>query len=168
MGSVLSSDNCKKQKKASLGLLLLDTTSVVSLHFYFRFFIQFSRYACGEQFAFPIHRKINHYARFYFAAVLASQETGFARDALISKTRSARDLPPAQPVVGSNGLEPSTSRLSGVRSNHLSYEPMYAVLSCRGVCPFGLLLCTVFIPRAPNQSFNRSSLASCPQCNWWR
>ena len=27
-------------------------------------------------------------------------------------------------VVGSNGLEPSTSRLSGVRSNHLSYEPM--------------------------------------------
>ena len=28
-------------------------------------------------------------------------------------------------VVGSNGLEPSTSRLSGVRSNHLSYEPMY-------------------------------------------
>ena len=29
-----------------------------------------------------------------------------------------------QPVVGSSGLEPPTSRLSGVRSNHLSYEPM--------------------------------------------
>ena len=28
-------------------------------------------------------------------------------------------------VVGLNGLEPSTSRLSGVRSNHLSYEPMF-------------------------------------------
>ena len=27
-------------------------------------------------------------------------------------------------MVGSNGLEPSTSRLSGVRSNHLSYEPI--------------------------------------------
>ena len=27
-------------------------------------------------------------------------------------------------VVGSNGLEPSTSRLSGARSNHLSYEPI--------------------------------------------
>ena len=26
-------------------------------------------------------------------------------------------------VVGSNGLEPSTSRLSGARSNHLSYRP---------------------------------------------
>ena len=26
-------------------------------------------------------------------------------------------------LVGSSGLEPPTSRLSGVRSNHLSYEP---------------------------------------------
>ena len=29
-------------------------------------------------------------------------------------------------MVGSSGLEPPTSRLSGVRSNHLSYEPMFA------------------------------------------
>ena len=29
-----------------------------------------------------------------------------------------------RPVVGSSGLEPPTSRLSGVRSNHLSYEPI--------------------------------------------
>ena len=28
-------------------------------------------------------------------------------------------------VVGSNGLGPSTSRLSGVCSNQLSYEPIY-------------------------------------------
>ena len=28
-------------------------------------------------------------------------------------------------LVGSSGLEPPTSRLSGVRSNHLSYEPTY-------------------------------------------
>ena len=27
-------------------------------------------------------------------------------------------------VVGLNGLEPSTSRLSGARSNQLSYKPM--------------------------------------------
>ena len=27
-------------------------------------------------------------------------------------------------LVGSSGLEPPTLRLSGVRSNHLSYEPM--------------------------------------------
>ena len=30
-----------------------------------------------------------------------------------------------QSMVGTNGLEPSTSRLSGVRSNHLSYAPIY-------------------------------------------
>ena len=28
-------------------------------------------------------------------------------------------------LVGSSGLEPPTSRLSGVRSNHLSYAPSY-------------------------------------------
>ena len=31
---------------------------------------------------------------------------------------------PLGKLVGSSGLEPPTSRLSGVRSNHLSYEPM--------------------------------------------
>ena len=29
--------------------------------------------------------------------------------------------------MGSSGLEPPTSRLSGVRSNHLSYEPIVFV-----------------------------------------
>ena len=42
-------------------------------------------------------------------------------------------LPSKEAVVGSNGLEPSTSRLSGVRSNHLSYEPM----SVAGSFPIG-------------------------------
>ena len=32
-------------------------------------------------------------------------------------------------LVGSRGLEPPTSRLSGVRSNHLSYEPKFRSLS---------------------------------------
>ena len=31
---------------------------------------------------------------------------------------------PRKEVVGLDGLEPSTLRLSGVRSNHLSYRPM--------------------------------------------
>ena len=31
---------------------------------------------------------------------------------------------PFRKVVGSSGLEPPTSRLSGARSNRLSYEPM--------------------------------------------
>ena len=32
-------------------------------------------------------------------------------------------------MVGTNGLEPSTSRLSGVRSNHLSYAPIWSFRS---------------------------------------
>ena len=31
------------------------------------------------------------------------------------------------PVVGLDGFEPSTSRLSGARSNHLSYKPLLCV-----------------------------------------
>ena len=36
--------------------------------------------------------------------------------------------------MGSNGIEPSTSRLSGARSNQLSYEPIlvFGVLSTFG------------------------------------
>ena len=41
-------------------------------------------------------------------------------------------------MVGSSGLEPPTSRLSGVRSNHLSYEPM---LLSRCVSP----TCSLFL-----------------------
>jgi hypothetical protein len=36
--------------------------------------------------------------------------------------------------MGTNGLEPSTSRLSGVRSNHLSYAPSSNVSS---LLPYG-------------------------------
>jgi hypothetical protein len=41
-----------------------------------------------------------------------------------SALRSARHPPPAGKVVGRGGVEPPTSRLSGVRSNHLSYRPI--------------------------------------------
>ena len=34
-------------------------------------------------------------------------------------------------VVGTSGLEPPTSRLSGVRSNHLSYAPIWFSVSLR-------------------------------------
>ena len=46
-------------------------------------------------------------------------------DSLLTRYLSAA----TSPLVGSNGLEPSTSRLSGVRSNHLSYEPVFAATS---------------------------------------
>ena len=46
-------------------------------------------------------------------------------------------------LVGSSGLEPPTSRLSGVRSNHLSYEPIFQWPSADGFAfpaPAALLL----------------------------
>ena len=51
-------------------------------------------------------------------------------------------------MVGSNGIEPSTSRLSGVRSNHLSYEPILSrVLSSSSYffCSSLYLLMCLFI-----------------------
>ena len=45
-------------------------------------------------------------------------------------------------LVGLDGLEPSTSRLSGARSSHLSYRPFYSkaylVQSTLPCLPFGL------------------------------
>ncbi len=40
------------------------------------------------------------------------------------------DMKQPKVVVGSSGLEPPTSRLSGVRSNRLSYEPPFWVFRC--------------------------------------
>ena len=45
-------------------------------------------------------------------------------------------------VVGSSGLEPPTSRLSGARSNHLSYEPVS--LSAASVFFGFLFLCPFY------------------------
>ena len=45
-------------------------------------------------------------------------------------------------LVGSSGLEPPTSRLSGARSNHLSYEPVS--LSAASVFFGFLFLCPFY------------------------
>jgi hypothetical protein len=47
-------------------------------------------------------------------------------------------LPRVLPVVGLSGLEPPTSRLSGVRSNRLSYKPISLWLEAIRLflCPF--------------------------------
>ena len=48
-------------------------------------------------------------------------------------------------MVGLSGLEPPTSRLSGVRSNRLSYKP----IQCRvQSLKFGVV--SGFLPRSPN------------------
>ena len=41
-------------------------------------------------------------------------------------------------LVGLRGLEPPTSRLSGVRSNHLSYKPMFLIRSCESLKRIGI------------------------------
>ena len=56
---------------------------------------------CGPStFAFRFQRPLPHFASLLFDSISAA-------------------------MVGSSGLEPPTSRLSGVRSNHLSYEPIF-------------------------------------------
>ena len=40
-------------------------------------------------------------------------------------------------MVGRGGLEPPTSRLSGVRSNHLSYRPQPCLFTLKSECEFG-------------------------------
>ena len=57
-------------------------------------------------------------------------------------------------LVGSSGLEPPTSRLSGVRSNHLSYEPISLV-------SFGRLSSSFFYPLP-------FSYLELPFRSWWR
>ena len=40
-------------------------------------------------------------------------------------------------MVGLDGLEPSTSRLSGARSNHLSYRPFWPTVAYSFISIFG-------------------------------
>ena len=72
-------------------------------------------------------------------------------------------------LVGSSGLEPPTSRLSGARSNHLSYEPMlvsvYLVFS--NLC---LNRLTVIPPSCSALWFPScvSSISAADTVRWWR
>ena len=54
-------------------------------------------------------------------------------------------------LVGSSGLEPPTSRLSGVRSNLLSYEPIHfrEVLPFSFALPFRVVEMNGFEPMTP-------------------
>ena len=72
-------------------------------------------------------------------------------------------------LVGSSGLEPPTSRLSGVRSNHLSYEPISLVP--RRLVPrplFPLLPFSFRFLRGAPLSVRSSLGAYRLQRSWWR
>ena len=66
-------------------------------------------------------------------------------------------------VVGSSGLEPPTSRLSGVRSNHLSYEPISLVP--RRLVSRPVFACFLWLspPAQPVVEMNRFELST-PAC----
>ena len=63
-------------------------------------------------------------------------------------------------LVGLDGLEPSTSRLSGARSNHLSYRPFYSRVLIRITFPpsFSLVFRSLSIVRCPWASYSLSRL----------
>ena len=56
-------------------------------------------------------------------------------------------------LVGLSGLEPPTSRLSGVRSNRLSYKPIFPAFGSLHrlpfFCPLGLVEMNGFEPMTP-------------------
>ena len=105
-------------------------------------------------------------------------------DARAPKARKPKTLRRAPPrpkgVVGRGGLEPPTSRLSGVRSNHLSYRPSEP-LGAQGRCQINTRQDPQPPPRAPwwslpatpageaedGQSQNPAGSAKEAQPNWW-
>ena len=61
---------------------------------------------------------------FILPLVFPSSCARFAFSYLIFKVHSLCSRLPLSALVGSSGFEPPTLRLSGARSNHLSYEPV--------------------------------------------
>ena len=81
------------------------------------FIVQFSRYKEHKMFYILCSPNWTSFSllfvRFLFFLLTESIKETFGQLALL---------------VGSSGLEPPTLRLSGVRSNHLSYEPLFKVV----------------------------------------
>ena len=92
-----------------LQLCCITTSQLAKHNIHFVFGASLSL-ACAEEFTFDVT----------FAAKSVKQP---ACTSLTYSVTPIRDLPGVA-VVGLSGLEPPTSRLSGVRSNRLSYKPM--------------------------------------------
>ena len=78
-------------------------------------------------------------------------------------------------VVGLDGLEPSTSRLSGVRSNHLSYKPIIHSfgIGSRHHSSSEVLSCSISVQTSPS-GFEvpvlrcTSPILGVGTADWWR
>ena len=92
-------------------MLLLSYCSVFKVQNCYAILSTKLRFVCANSAAHKNFRPFIAYAKFYFIK--------FCKQV-------ARFL-----LVGLRGLEPPTSRLSGVRSNHLSYKPMLVSASGR-------------------------------------
>ena len=78
-----------------------------------KFFLFLSCARFASDFLFSFQRPLS-------ASFDADQHTGsLSRTFIVTERASAGNL------VGSSGFEPPTLRLSGARSNHLSYEPVF-------------------------------------------
>ena len=95
-------------------------------------FIQFSRYKAESLFEIrvSIFKQLLKYWKPTSKFPLCVKDCKFYWDkacnaALYISTRKLLQRSINKILVGSSGLEPPTSRLSGVRSNHLSYEPSF-------------------------------------------
>ena len=85
--------------------------------------MKFSRYIC------TLHSKLFH-VLFGYPVITSGAEGIRTPDPLLARqVLSQLSYTPVLRVMGLSGLEPPTSRLSGVRSNRLSYKPLYKTLS---------------------------------------
>ena len=81
-------------------------------------------------FSFQGASSLHSLARHFFEMACAKCTRGIeSRGAVFAYWKFVNKFPesgalPVVPLVGLRGLEPPTLRLSGVRSNHLSYKPM--------------------------------------------
>ena len=106
------------------------------------FFVQFSRCIFASQKSFSLREKQFFeaglelptffglyeilFTKFHvaFKSFVFSLKLGFSSERRVFQYASEKKSSISRKLVGSSGLEPPTSRLSGVRSNHLSYEPV--------------------------------------------